>query len=475
MSSSPRQRICRTMVSRLAPLLLTCVAAGCGNALNGAAVGQSQKATDSTPRVETVAVEQRNLELKVEIPGTVEGYETVDLYAKVGGFLEKYAQVKVDGFPEKTTELDIGDTIEAGQTLAWLSIPEMEKQLNQKDALIVRANAEFVQASEAIRQAGAALESAEAMVQAAEAKKGEKTAQRDFRRTELNRLEGLWETRSVRRELVDAADFQLKAAEAAIKTAAARVTTAEKDKLAADANVKKSQADEKAANAGIDVADADRAYVEEMLNYAEIIAPPVEDEGQEIQRWQVIRRWLDPGAFVQPAAGNSAAKPLLTVTRTDRVRIVIDIPMDSVRMLKKGNRAVLDDISVLPGAEPFVGEVSRFSAALNMKSRMMRVEVDLDNADGRLRPGYYGLVTLHLSEQPDTLVIPSSALITEGDETFVYVASNGKARKTNVAPIYQDGIDVYFKAGDLTAGDAVVRSGSGQLRDGQEIDAVPAK
>jgi len=474
-SSLPGRRICRTMVPRLAPLLLTCVAAGCGNPLDGAAGGGNQKASDTTPRVETVAVEQRILEQTVEMPGTVEGYETVDLYAKVGGFLEKYAKVKVEGFPEKTIELDIGDSIEAGQTLAWLSIPEMEKQLKQKDALIIQADAEVVQASEAIRQADAALESAAAMVQAAEAEGVEKVAQRDFRRTELKRLEALWETRSVRRELVVAADFQLKAAEAAIKTAAAHVTTAVKKKLAAEANVKKAQADEAAAIAGVDVSHANRDYVKEMMNYREIKAPPFQGQGQVIRRWQVVRRWFDPGAFVQSAAGNSAAKPLLTVTRTDTVRIIINIPMDKVRLLDKGDRAVLDDISVLPGAEPFEGVVSRFSAALNMKSRMMRVEVDLDNADGQLRPGYYGLVTLYLNEQPDTLAIPSSALITEGSETFVYIALDGKAHKKTVTPIYQDGIDVYIESGDLKAGDQVIRSGGGQLENGQKIIAVPAK
>lgn len=218
--------------------------------------------------------------------------------------------------------------------------------------------------------------------------------------------------------------------------------------------------------AGVDVTHADRDYVKEMMKYAEIHAP---------FKGYVVRRWLDPGAFVQSAAGNSAAKPLLTVTRTDMVRIFIDIPMDSVRLLNKGDRAVLDDISVLPDADPFEGEVSRFSAALNMKSRMMRVEVDLDNADGQLRPGYYGLVTLYLDEQPDTLVIPSSALITEGSKTFVYVALDGQARKQTVTPIYQDGIDVYLESGDLQAGDQVIRSGGGQLKDGEKIDAVPAK
>lgn len=455
MTTSPThgRSVLRTILPLWACAMVISVAAGCGDP------PQTEKASVTTQSVETVVVEKRDLFQTVTMPGTVEGYETVDLYAKVGGYLEKFA-------PDANDEtVDIGSPIEKNQDLAYLWIPEMGKELKQKEALVEQAEAQIEQAVQAIRQAEADVESAKAALVAMGAEREEKVEQGKFRQKELDRVKAMG--RSVRGELVDAAEFQLAAARAALRTVEAKVTSAEKQVDGADASLEKTKADHTAAKARRDVTEADRDYVETMIEYAVIKAP---------FNGSVTRRWLHPGAFVQPAEGNSAAKPLLSVTRTDKkVRIFLDIPMDNVRYLDKGDRAVLDRISVLPDAEPFEGKVKRFSAALNMKSRMLRVEVELDNDDDRLRPGYYGSVTLYLHKWPDTLVIPSTALLTDGEKSYVFVARGGKATKQPVTPIYQDGIDVFIKPGDLKAGDQVVKAGGGQLSDGQDIIGVPVK
>ena len=144
--------------------------------------------------------------------------------------------------------------------------------------------------------------------------------------------------------------------------------------------------------------------------------------------------------------------------------------MNDVQFLDRNDRAVLSRINVLPGKQ-VEGKVTRFASALNVSSRLMRVEIDLPNPDGALLPGYYGYVTVYLEEMKDTPVIPSSALLTEGDELYVFVCKNGKAHKRIITSNYQDGTWVGIKSG-LQAGEQIVRAGGGQITEGQEVIAV---
>lgn len=434
------------------PLLF--LISGCGktSAQSNSSTGVSSKQTNEAgPRVETVRVARRDLTKTVEMPGTVEGFESAELYAKVGGYL-------------KTIQVDIGDRIKKGQELARLDIPEMDKQLAQKVASVNQAEAELKQAKAIIDQAEADLGSAQAALDEATTERAEKQAQLDYRQTDFNRIRELVARKALQQELLDQAKFQFDAAGAALATTAARIRTAEAKLKGAEANLAKVQADYEAAQARLDVAKADEDYVRSLMQYAVIKAP---FDGV------VTNRYVHPGAFIQPAEGNSAARPLLSVSCTDLVRVFLDIPMNDVRLLDRGDRAVLSRINVLP-SEEFEGKVTRSSAALNVGSRMMRVEIDLPNPDGKLLPGLYGYMTVYLEELPDVPVVPSSALLTQGEDRYVFVCEDGRAQKRVVHTNYQDGTWVGIADG-LEGGEQVVRAGGGQIADNQPVTAVLAE
>ncbi len=469
MLSIKSRALLRSIASRARLYVLPAIvvfACGCGNtAGTGGADGtttadsSAESSSDGAPRVETVAVKREDLVRTVQMPGTVEGFEAVDLYAKVGGYLQGFAT-----HPQTNQPIDIGDSIIKGQVLARLDIPEMAMQLEQKSAAVRQAEAEVEQAHAAIDQAQANLDSDQAVLEESKAERGEKTAQLEFRRSDFQRIQRLVQNQTVREELLDQTQYQRDAAEAALQTVEARIRTAESKLLAARANVKKANADLTTAEAKVTAAKADFDYVKTLMDYSVIRAP---FDGM------ITDRWVHRGDFIQPADGNSAAKPLLSVARTDVVRITLDIPMNNVGQLDRGDRAVLNRINVLPDAE-FEGQVSRFSSSLHMTSRLMSVEVDLPNPDGRLMPGYYGYVTVYLEEMKQTPVIPSSALLTDGDQEYVYVCEGGQAHRRNITTSYQDGTKVGVKEG-LQEGDQVVRAGGGQVSDGQQVMAVLAE
>ncbi|MFH1922354.1 MAG: hypothetical protein ABIP48_21030 [Planctomycetota bacterium] len=289
------------MVVRFAFVMFGC---GSADAYNPGAPAR-EKPGDELPRVQTITVEKRDLARTIELPGTVEGFETADLFAKVGGYLEEIS-------------VDIGDRVAEGQVLARLWIPEMHNELEVKRAAVASAEANAQQAQAAIRQAEAELRSAQARVEETTTELQEKQAQLDKQLAEYERTERLVQSGSLQAKRLDEAKYQRDAAQAALDTVRARIRTAEAEVDAARAYVQRAVTNQQSAEAKVDLAKAELEKVQTMLENGEIRAP---FDGV------VTKRFFDRGAFIQPAEGNSAARPLLTVTRTDIVRIFLDLPM----------------------------------------------------------------------------------------------------------------------------------------------------
>ena len=69
-----------------------------------------------------------------------------------------------------------------------------------------------------------------------------------------------------------------------------------------------------------------------------------------------------------------------------------------------------------------------------------------------------------------TKTVPVSALVSDGSERSVFVVEDGICRRRQVHLNFEDGITAGVDSG-LSVGDRVVISGTGQLIDGQEVEA----
>jgi RND family efflux transporter MFP subunit len=80
--------------------------------------------------VETIRPFRADIVHSFNTNGTLEAFETADLYPKVSGYL---AEVRVD----------IGDHVKAGQVLAVISLPETEKELAEAEATVAAKRADL--------------------------------------------------------------------------------------------------------------------------------------------------------------------------------------------------------------------------------------------------------------------------------------------------------------------------------------------
>ena len=154
----------------------------------------------------------------------------------------------------------------------------------------------------------------------------------------------------------------------------------------------------------------------------------------------ITERGYHVGEFIRAPQGGPRQMPLLTVARTDVMRVVTKLPERYVPYCDAGDPADVE-LDALQG-RIFHAKVSRMAESLDRADRTMRVEVDLKNPTNELRDGMFGRVTIQLTAATKELSIPSSALVNNGESgSFsVYVVRNGHAELVPVKVGRDNGI-----------------------------------
>jgi RND family efflux transporter MFP subunit len=321
----------------------------------------SRKA-DSPPRVEVVRPRRVTAARRLQTNATLEAFEEADLFAKVSGYL---SDVRVD----------IGDHVKAGQVLAVIDVPEMEKEL---------------------AEAKAQLESKQSSLESAR-------RQLDHYKANITLQEALLR----RREELGAAGHFI--SDRVLDEVRANAEIAKADLSVAEANR------DLAANQ-VDVAAATVEKIKTLLAYKQIVAP---FDGV------VARRLVNRGDLVQVATTATRTTPtagsLFTVQRIDTIRVFCDVPENDVPHVHVGDPAIVKPSGF--DGKPFTGKVTRFSLHLDPETRNMRTEIDLPNPGERLYPGMYAEVSLEMNRRPDALTVLAAAVGSDGEGKFVYTTT----------------------------------------------------
>ena len=436
----------RDLAGFAALALIGTLTAGCGwSAGEAKPTPAASSQAPAAVRVSTVTPARATIRRTTEEPGQIQPYETTPIHAKIAGYVREIA-------------VDIGDTIHKGQVLAELSVPELEAELQQKQALAAQARVQKAQAESAVDVARAAVASAEARVVQVQAAIRRTEADVARWQSEAQRIEQLVRERAITSTLLDETRSKLEAAQAARDEARAQVRSAEAALAQAQAELEKARADVNAATARIDVADADTRQTEAMLGYTRIEAP---------YDGVVTQRHVDTGHLTAPG---TAGEPILVVARTDRVTIAVGVPETDAPLVDPGDRAEIR-LQALAG-RTFEGTVTRTSWSLDPTTRTLRAEVDLENPDGVLRPGFYAYATIIAEERADVLTVPASAIVRDGGKAFCVAVVDGKARRCEVHLGLSDGKAVEVLSG-LDGGEVVVAANAALLAEGQPVQAAP--
>lgn len=218
-------------------------------------------------------------------------------------------------------------------------------------------------------------------------------------------------------------------------------------------------------NADKAIVEADQANVRqyEVLQSFERIYAPFDG--------LITARNTDVGDLVNSGNTGNVKTDLFRMAQTGKLRVFVNVPEQYSRGVQPGQAADLT-LAELPGRR-FPGVLVRTAEAINLVTRTLPIEVDVDNPTGTLLTGSYAEVHLKLPGQISTYSIPANTLIFRSEGLQVAVVKDGKIVLTPVTPGHDFGNAIEIVAG-LNASDQIVVNPSDSIVSGQAVKIVHA-
>jgi RND family efflux transporter MFP subunit len=265
-------------------------------------------------------------------------------------------------------------------------------------------------------------------------------------------------------------DQQLEQARADLKNAQAneqlaQITATRWQNLLKTNSVSKQETDQavqdlSARQASVDSMTANVHRLEELQSFEKVYAPFA---------GVITARNTDIGALINAGAGG-VPQELFHMAAVNRLRVYVAVPEVDSQAAQNGAKAALT-FDEYPG-ETFVGTIVRNSDSIDPASRTLNVEVDIDNAQGRIKTGAYALVHLKSSQPSQTsaasLTIPANTLLFRSEGLRVGVVRNGRAELVPITIGRDFGSTVEVVAG-LQPTDQVIVNPSDSLASGNPV------
>jgi membrane fusion protein, multidrug efflux system len=408
-------------------LIIAATTACRSSAQDQAAKTAASPAPAQIPTVTVTDVVSSDLDRRLRLPGELQPFQDVAIYAKVLGFVEAIS-------------VDRGSVVKSGQLLARLRAPELDAQRGEAEARSRAAQSQRVEAAARVSSARAQRLEAEAKLAAEE--------------VTYRRLKSASATPGA------VAGNDVEVALRSVEAGRARVELWSENEKAAQAQLKALEENERALGEAARTSQNIEAYLR--------ITAPFDGV--------ITERNAHPGALA--GAGGQSATPLLRLQQISRLRLIVAVPESEVAGVASGTK-VNFTVSAMPG-EQFTGVVRRISHALDAKTRTMPVELDVQNSSKRLAPGMFPEVIWPARRLRPSLFVPPTAVATTTERTFVIRVREGQVEWVDVkrgVAMNQSGRDLVEVFGDLAPGDQIAMRGTDELRQGTRVntkkDAAP--
>lgn len=162
--------------------------------------------------------------------------------------------------------------------------------------------------------------------------------------------------------------------------------------------------------------------------------------------------------MVMLKAGEMSApgSPIVQILNTSKIKVVADVPESYLGKVKRGNKVAIKFPAI---NEETTGKVSLIGRTINPSNRTFKVEVNMSNSKGMLKPNLLALMLIKDYTKDNAIVLPMDLVQQEiGGKDYVYIKSNGKD-----GAIAQK---VYVETGESDNGRIIIESG---LKGDEEI------
>ena len=368
----------------------------------------SQASAAELPAAQVAAAARGSIAHTLRLAGQFQPYQVVDIHPKVTGFM-----VKIN--------VDIGDRVHKGETLAVLEVPELSAQLKGTVYEMQRAKDSLAAAQHEVQRAEAT----------------HAALHLDYER--------LLQTSKAQPGLI--AQQELDDAQGTDLSSAAQVDAA---KAAASA-----------AQQHVEVARADNDRVQAIQNYTNVVAPL---DGV------IIWRYADTGALIQSGTNsNQQDIPIVRLSESGLLRLRLPVPEDDVQYVHVGDPV---EIRVDAINRSFTGTIVRFTREVNFETRTMETEVDVENQDLSIAPGMYANAEMQLARVDNVTTVPVEALVLKGNQETVYALDAANRIHVRKVEVGLRGNKLAEIKSGLQPGERVVIGGQGAFSEDEQVAPI---
>ncbi len=379
------------------------LASACGGPSQSVAAGGAPSPREVS--VATAALEP--LERAVAVTGTLAAEEQVALSFKVTGRVHEL-------------NVDLGSPVRRGQVLARLTPTDFELRLQQAEAALQQARARLGLPSNGADTT--VNPESTALVRQSRALRDEARLTRDRMKTFVDR--GI----SSRADL-DAAEAQLEVAEGKYQDALEEIRNRE-------------------------------AVLAQRQSELSLARQALEDTSLRSPIDGAVReRQVTVGEF------RSTGTPVLTIVRTDPLRLRVAVPERAATALRTGQPV---RVRIEGDEATYDGKLVRLGAAIEEDNRTLPVEAAVANPHGALRPGMFASAEIIVDRADKAVVVPGDAIVTFAGVQKVLLVKDGKAVEQRVRTGRRNANRVEILEG-VSAGDVVI------IKPGDVVHGVPVR
>jgi multidrug efflux pump subunit AcrA (membrane-fusion protein) len=322
-------------------------------------------AEGALPLVNVERVRRAPATTELLLPGNITPVTEAYIYARASGYVQR-------------RQADIGDRVRAGQLLAEIEAPELDQQ---------------------VQQARAALAQAEKQLEQAKADLGDVRSRMELARVTWDRYKVLVEHGAVSRQEGDQQIAALRSTSAAVTSVEARIGSAEHNVTASRASL-----DRLLALQDFEKVRAPFSGVITVRNFD--VGALISGSGGSLGQ----SAGTGPGAISGPSTGTQGGE-LFRIAQISVLRVLVSVPEVDAPGIRIGQPAVIR-LQAFPKRQ-FEGRVTRTANAVDIGSRTMLTEIQVQNSDLVLLPGMYVQVwLLNTRPEPPLMIAGSSVLAT---------------------------------------------------------------
>ncbi len=133
----------------------------------------------------------------------------------------------------------------------------------------------------------------------------------------------------------------------------------------------------------------------------------------------ITKKLLDRGTYV--SATGASQNTIFVLADIRKLKIIVNVIEKDIPLLEK-----VSSVSVKIDSYPdkvFVGRFNKISQSIDLSTRTMSAQIDIDNKDELLKPGMFARVELIIQKNTDVIKVPTQCILKEDEKNYVFVVN----------------------------------------------------